>query len=86
MNGLIRPSEGAGRATSSDLSSKRKQARIPHRVEQVRLNVDTERVQRWKAAADAERLDLTAWLVAAADNAARRAAVVPLAAGTGDVA
>ena len=77
-----------GRWSRNELRSqlKTKQARIPHRVEQVRLNVDTERVERWKAAAEAERLDLTAWLVAAADNAARHAAVVPLAAGTGDAA
>jgi len=48
-----------------------KHARIPRGVEHVRLNVDTTRVERWKAAAEAERLALTDWLVAAADNAAR---------------
>ncbi len=58
-----------------------KRARIPGGVEHVRLNVDTARVQRWKAAAEAERLDLTDWLVAAADNAARHV-IVPLAGGT----
>jgi hypothetical protein len=47
-----------------------KQAR-PGNVEHLRLNVDTARVDRWKAAAEADRLALTAWLVAAADNAAR---------------
>jgi len=54
-----------------------KQARIPGGVEHVRLKVDTARVERWKAAAEAERLDLTDWLGAAADNAARH--VGPLA-------
>jgi hypothetical protein len=54
-----------------------KRARIPGGVEHVRLKVDTARVERWKAAAEAERLDLTDWLGVAADNAARH--VVPLA-------
>jgi hypothetical protein len=58
-----------------------KRTRIPGGVERVRLNVDSARVQRWKAAAEAERLDLTDWLVAAADDAARHV-VVTLAGGT----
>jgi hypothetical protein len=58
-----------------------KQARIPSSVEHVRLNVDTARVERWKAAAETERLALTDWLVAAADNAARHV-IAPLAVGT----
>jgi hypothetical protein len=44
-------------------------------AELVRLNVDTERVERWRAAADAESLALTDWLVAAADDAAHRVVV-----------
>jgi Thioredoxin len=59
---------------------KEKPARIPSEVELVRLNVDAARVQRWKAAADAASLDLTEWLVAAADDAACR---VPSAADNG---
>jgi hypothetical protein len=44
-------------------------------VEHVRLTVDTARVERWKAAAEAEKLDLTDRIVAAADNAARHVVV-----------
>ena len=58
-----------------------KRALTPGGVKHVRLNVDTARVERWKAAAEAERLDLTDWIVAAADNAARDV-VVQLAVGT----
>ena len=61
---------------------KETRARIPVSVEQVRLKVDIARVERWKAAAEAERLAFTDWLVAAADDAARHVVVVPLAAGT----
>jgi hypothetical protein len=57
-----------------------KRHRIPAGVARMRLNVDAARVERWKTAADAERLTLTDWLVAAADNAADHV-VVPLAAG-----
>jgi hypothetical protein len=47
-----------------------KRARLPGNVEHLRLDVETARVERWKAAADAESLALTDWLAAAADNAA----------------
>ena len=59
---------------------KERRARIPSGVELVRLNVDAARIQRWNAAADAASLELTEWLVAAADDAARR---VPPAADNG---
>ena len=59
----------------------KKQPRIPGNVEHLRLNVDTTRAERWKAAAEAEQLALTDWLVATADNAARHA-VVSLVAAT----
>jgi len=49
-----------------------KRAQIPSGVEQLRLNVEAARVERWRAAAEAESLDLTEWLVAAADDAAQR--------------
>jgi hypothetical protein len=39
------------------------------RVKQLRLNVEAGRVERWKVAAEAQSLDLTDWLVAAADAA-----------------
>ncbi len=55
-----------------------KRARIPRGVEHLRLNVDTKRVERWKAAAEAERLALTDWLAAAADDAARHVDVPTL--------
>ena len=45
------------------------------RVEQLRLNVEAGRVERWRAAAEAQSLDLTGWLVAAADDAAQRLVV-----------
>jgi hypothetical protein len=50
----------------------KKRARIPSGVEQLRLNVEAARAGRWRAAAEAESLDLTEWLVAAADDAAQR--------------
>ena len=59
----------------------KEQPRIPGNVEHLRLNVDTTRAERWKAAAEAEQLALTDWLVATADNAARHA-VVSLVAAT----
>ena len=57
-----------------------KRVRIPThvdqiRVEQLRLNVEAGRVERWRAAAEAQSLDLTEWLVAAADDAAQRLVV-----------
>ncbi len=58
-------------------SEKVKLARIPThvdqtRVEQLRLNVEAGRVERWRAAAQAQSVDLTEWLVTAADAAAQR--------------
>ena len=58
-----------------------KRAQIPSGVEQLRLNVEAARVERWRAAAEAQSLDLTEWLVAAADDAAQR--LVPSVAGDG---
>jgi len=58
-----------------------RRARIPSGVEQLRLSVEAARVEQWRAAAKAESLDLTEWLVAAADDAAQR--LVPPAAGNG---
>jgi hypothetical protein len=51
-----------------------KHARIPTHVEQtsveqLRLSVEAGRIERWRAAAEAQSLDLTDWLVAAADAA-----------------
>jgi Thioredoxin len=58
-----------------------KRARIPSGVEQLRMNVEAARVERWRVAAEAQGLDLTEWLVAAADDAAQR--LVPSVAGNG---
>ena len=72
INGLTRPK--GSRWSRNELRIQlrnEKRGRAPGGVKHVRLNVDTARVERWKAAAEAERLDLTDWIVAAADNAAR---------------
>jgi hypothetical protein len=46
------------------------------RVEQLRLNVEAGRVERWRAAAESQNLDLTDWLAAAADAACSASCLV----------